>query len=110
MNEMLFLETSIFVRWKRKNRLAAAVEKLKLELAADPDRGDVIPGGHGLRKIRMAVPGRGKSGGARVIYVAVLGQRALALLTGYRKAERADLTKAELAVIAGEIAALEAEA
>ena len=39
----------------------------------------MIPGGHGLRKIRMAVPGRGKSGGARVIYVAVLDQRSIVL-------------------------------
>ena len=37
-------------------------------LAANPKAGDLIPEAGGVRKIRWALPGRGKSGGARVIY------------------------------------------
>lgn len=33
-----------------------------------PDAGPLIPGAGGLRKLRWAMPGRGKRGGARVIY------------------------------------------
>ncbi|HEY3579682.1 MAG TPA: hypothetical protein VGK82_04035, partial [Pyrinomonadaceae bacterium] len=36
--------------------------------AANPRVGDVIPGSGGCRKIRWASSGRGKRGGARVIY------------------------------------------
>lgn len=37
-------------------------------IAANPEAGDVIPGSGGCRKVRWAASGRGKRGGARVIY------------------------------------------
>jgi hypothetical protein len=37
-------------------------------LASDPECGGVMQGTGGVRKVRVAVGGRGKSGGARVIY------------------------------------------
>ena len=37
-------------------------------LAASPEVGDLIPGTGGLRKVRVPLAGRGKRGGARVIY------------------------------------------
>ena len=37
-------------------------------LAANPECGDVISGGGGIRKVRFAIGGRGKSGGVRIIY------------------------------------------
>jgi len=37
-------------------------------LAHHPTAGDLVPGTGGIRKLRWALPGRGKSGGARVIY------------------------------------------
>lgn len=37
-------------------------------LAFNPGAGVVIPGTGGVRKIRVAASGRGKRGGARVIY------------------------------------------
>lgn len=37
-------------------------------IALNPEAGDVIPGSGGCRKVRWAASGRGKSGGARVIY------------------------------------------
>lgn len=37
-------------------------------LVENPERGDIIKGGGGIRKLRYALPGRGKSGGIRVIY------------------------------------------
>lgn len=41
-------------------------------IANNPMAGDVIPGGGGLRKVRWTAAGRGKRGGARVIYYNVL--------------------------------------
>jgi len=37
-------------------------------LAFNPEAGTVIPGTGGLRKLRWGIRGRGKSGGARIIY------------------------------------------
>ena len=37
-------------------------------LATNPEAGDVMPGTGGVRKLRWALAGRGKRGGARVIY------------------------------------------
>lgn len=37
-------------------------------LAANPEAGDVIRGSGGCRKVRWTASGRGKRGGARVIY------------------------------------------
>jgi hypothetical protein len=37
-------------------------------VGANPESGDVIPDTGGVRKLRWALPGGGKRGGARVIY------------------------------------------
>jgi hypothetical protein len=37
-------------------------------LLAEPNKGDVIQGTGGLRRVRVAVKGEGKRGGVRVIY------------------------------------------
>ena len=37
-------------------------------IAANPECGDLISGGGGIRKVRFAIGGKGKSGGVRIIY------------------------------------------
>jgi mRNA-degrading endonuclease RelE of RelBE toxin-antitoxin system len=43
--------------------------ELQTELAANPKGGDVVPGLSGLRKLRWGAKGKGKRGGARIIYL-----------------------------------------
>ena len=74
-----------------------------------PDAGAVIPGTGGARKVRVRLPGRGKSGGARVIYAVVLRGEALALLDVYAKSEQANITANERKTIATLIREIEAE-
>ena len=64
-------------------------------LAATPNAGDLIEGTGGVRKLRWARDGRGKSGGVRVIYYFHSAAIPLYLLTMFAKSERANLTKAE---------------
>ena len=54
--------------------------------------GEVIEGTGGARKMRIALGGRGKSGGARVIYVDVLEREHLYLLFAYPKNVQENLT------------------
>jgi hypothetical protein len=64
-------------------------------LAANPRAGDLIPGAGGVRKLRWARGGRGKSAGVRAIYYFHSDAMPLYLLTVFGKNERADLTAAE---------------
>ena len=62
------------------------------ELLRHPDKGDVIPQSGGLRKVRMRLPGRGKSGGARVIYLHLPKHDTIVLFYLYTKAQRENLS------------------
>ncbi len=70
----------------------AAVEN---ELIADPRRGDVIPNTGGARKLRVALQGRGKSGGARAIYLYVAVKGRIYFIAVYAKNMRENLSEAE---------------
>ncbi|MGB7019732.1 MAG: type II toxin-antitoxin system RelE/ParE family toxin [Xanthobacteraceae bacterium] len=75
-------------------------------VAADPNCGAVIPGTGGVRKLRVAASGRGKRGGARVIYLFGGEDVPLFLLAAFAKNEKSDLSKAErngLARVTGEL-------
>jgi len=65
-------------------------------LATQPDAGDVIPGSGGCRKLRWALAGRGKRGGARVIYFLRLASGQIVLVTMYGKNVRENVDSALL--------------
>jgi len=64
-------------------------------LARNPLAGDLIPGTGGVRKLRWALEGRGKRGGARVVYYYHSDTMPIFALTAYAKNERADLSQAD---------------
>jgi len=64
-------------------------------LARNPLAGDLIPGTGGVRKVRWALEGRGKRGGARIIYYFHNPRVPLFALAMYAKNERADLSAAD---------------
>lgn len=64
-------------------------------VAARPDSGDVMAGAGGMRKVRVRKPGRGKSGGYRVITLFSGPDVPLFLITLFAKGEKDNLTKAE---------------
>lgn len=61
-------ETPIFT--KQAAELFTEEERTELIdfLAPNPEVGDEIPGTSGVRKVRFGAKGKGKRGGARVIY------------------------------------------
>jgi len=64
-------------------------------LASDPTCGVVIPGGAGVRKVRFGFGARGKSGGARIVYLWTGKDLPVFLLTVFAKNEKANLSAAE---------------
>ncbi|MBX9622836.1 MAG: type II toxin-antitoxin system RelE/ParE family toxin [Gemmataceae bacterium] len=76
------------------------LSRLQVELVNNPAAGDVVRGTGGLRKYRLAPPGRGKSGGARVGYAVFPAHGLILLLLVYEKSQKADLTAAERKAVA----------
>ena len=93
---MIFLETSIFTR--RVTRILPDNEYRQLQavLVDRPDAGAIIPGSGGIRKIRWSASGRGKRGGARVIYYWATEQERILMLFIYAKNESDDLSADQL--------------
>ena len=60
----------------------------------------MIPGSAGLRKLRWTAQGRGKRGGARVIYCPYVPGDRIYLIYGYVKSEQTDLTPDQIKVLA----------
>jgi hypothetical protein len=64
-------------------------------LARNPLAGDLIPGAGGVRKLRWGLEGRGKRGGARVVYYYHSDAMPIFALTAYAKNDRADISQAD---------------
>ncbi len=64
-------------------------------LARRPRAGRLIQGTGGLRKVRIARPGHGKSGSTRVIYYYHNAHKPILLLLIYAKASQENLTSGQ---------------
>ena len=86
------VETPMFTR--QADKLFDEEQKRQLInlLAEDPRAGVLIPGTGGVRKLRYAAAGRGKRGGARVIYYFLDEDMPVYALLVYPKAAKTDLT------------------
>ncbi len=71
-------------------------------VAARPDAGVVLVGSSGLRKLRIRLAGRGKSGGARLVYWYHSPGFPAVLLWVFAKNEADNLTAAQLKRLVGE--------
>jgi hypothetical protein len=85
-------ETSAFLRRAEKLLTREEHEELLFLLASRPASGDEIPGTGGVRKLRFAAKGRGKSGGVRAIYYFFDEENPVYALLLYGKNEQVNLT------------------
>ena len=79
---------------------------LQMELLDQPEKGDLIRGTGGARKIRMRLGDKGKSGGARVIYYYQVSDSLILFIHAFGKNEKANISdkeKKEIAVFIKEI-------
>ena len=63
-------------------------------LAENPMAGDLMAGTGGCRKVRVARPGQGRSGGFRVVTFLVRDGRVI-LIAAFAKSRQANLTRAQ---------------
>jgi hypothetical protein len=100
------LETSIFYR--RADALLSRDERAELidVLARDPYAGAVMPALGGVRKLRFAPAGRGKSGGFRVVYYVLTADQPVLALLIYAKNEQGNLSPAQRKTVAELAAAM----
>jgi hypothetical protein len=89
------VETPEFISSAKKLLTDEEREELIGYLAYNPTAGDIVSGAGGIRKIRWKLAGRGKRGGARVIYFVHGDSIPLFLLTAFAKNERVDLSSSD---------------
>jgi mRNA-degrading endonuclease RelE of RelBE toxin-antitoxin system len=109
---LTFVETEWFTeRWQRRLD-DEAFRMLQNEISDKPDRGKVMPGCGGLRKLRFGDPSRGtgKRGGVRVIYLYIPEAFRVDFVDLYGKDEKDDLTSAEKRFLAEFVKNLKREA
>lgn len=96
---MLFVESSVFSRLLSDYLSDDEYREFQTYLAEHPQAGDVMQGSGGLRKIRWAARGKGKRGGARIIYYWHVKRDWIYLMMIYAKNEVSDLNARERAVL-----------
>lgn len=90
------IETESYLRAARDAKMNADEMTNAVDLvAADPEVGVLMQGTGGVRKVRLAGRGKGKSGGYRIVYFYGGGNIPVFLLTVFGKGEKDNLTQGE---------------
>ncbi len=101
--DMEFIETPVFTKIITELLSDCEYSAFQKYLIDNPESGDVIKGGSGIRKIRWSLAGRGKSGSIRVIYYYKIVNKQIFLIYAYTKKKKSDLSEQEKKLF-GEIA------
>ena len=93
---MVFIELPVFLRCSATLFSEEEIIEIQHCLIENPAAGSLIPGGRGLRKLRVPLQGRGKRGGARVIYYHWVNEQRCYLVYAYAKNVAENLTQVQL--------------
>ena len=91
-----FIESSLFTQTVHDYLSEEDYRAFQLYLLDNPEAGDVVRGSGGVRKVRWARPGAGKSGGVRVCYYTRNRAGQILLLIIYAKSVRDSIPGAVL--------------
>ena len=92
---VIFIETHVFTSRITQSVSDEDYHKLQVHLTSHPDAGKLIRGSGGVRKIRCVASGRGKRGGARILYYWDVPDR-IYMIFCYLKNERENITPEQL--------------
>lgn len=95
-----FINLDIFNRlWEDLGLSDDELRELQEHLNIYPESGKIIQHTGGVRKIRWALKGIGKSGGIRVLYIDFIAYEKIYLLTVYPKSKKENITGKEKKVL-----------
>ncbi|WP_386693158.1 MULTISPECIES: type II toxin-antitoxin system RelE/ParE family toxin [unclassified Lonepinella] len=109
--KLTFIELMPFEEYRKEFLSDEEFRLFQNELMDNPEKGELIPGLGGLRKVRIAdsLRHKGKRGGARVIYYYYVVKNRIYFVTAYGKNKQTDITneqKQNLKFVAERIKAL----
>lgn len=96
---MVFIETPTFTRIIASLLSNDEFREMQNKLLGEPDAGDLIPHGGGIRKLRWKKQDTGKSSGIRVIYYWIVDEDQILMLIAYPKSAKDNLSDAETATL-----------
>lgn len=96
---MIIKETTIFTKIILDVLPDDNYRQLQEELIKKPDIGKIIKGSGGIRKTRWNLPGKGKSGGIRIIYYWITKEDQIYMLYAYTKTKQENLTAEQLSIL-----------
>jgi mRNA-degrading endonuclease RelE of RelBE toxin-antitoxin system len=97
--DVIFIETSVFARQIQALISDDSYRQLQEWIAKLPERGRVIRGSGGCRKVRWKTAGKGKRGGIRVIYYWSREGNQILMVLAYAKTTAADLTPKQIRLL-----------
>jgi hypothetical protein len=100
---VVFVETKIFTQFVKEYLSDDEYKELQQYIMKNPEVGKIIRGSGGVRKLRWAREGMGKSGGVRTIYYWAESRSHVYMLTMYSKSEKENIDKKTLARIAKQL-------
>ncbi len=104
---MEFIETPVFTKLIIGLLSDDSYRILQDNIAKNPQSGDLIPGGGGIRKLRFALPGMGKRSGARLIYYWQTSKHKTYLLLAYSKSKEENLGPEQVTILKALVKELE---
>ena len=96
---MEIIETRIFTQKICQLLNDEEYKELQNYLVENPNRGDLIKGSGGLRKLRWKLPNTGKSGGLRNIYYHYEERHQIYMIYVYQKNKMSDLTPSQIKLL-----------
>ena len=96
---MVIKETSIFTKQIKGLVSDDEYSEFQNDLIDNPELGDIIKKSGGIRKVRMAANGKGKSGGARVLYYWIKDEDQIFMLLAYAKSDMDNISHAQLEIL-----------
>lgn len=96
---MEFIETPYFSQLLQNYLTDDEYRQLQALLIENPERGVIIQGTGGVRKIRFKMGNKGKRGGVRIIYYWVSRKFKIYFLTMYAKCNQEDLSSQEKSIL-----------